>query len=207
VGQYSPVGEDLETVVDEDLRSEAAWDRFSNSPNPRARDGVAPVVVLDVLAAALACAAALVVVAAVVEAFGSYGASLRDRAFIGSSDGASVVTAFLALAAIGVEFALGTAWTRRLGRFTLACGSVVSAVVVAGVAFRIGWLGLVHPNISASDFASVAELRAVQATGTWPVRVQAMLQAVAAGLLSGAALYVARRASARPATSEEPPRS
>jgi hypothetical protein len=181
------MNDELEPIVDE---VDQAWGRFSNGQE--ASGASRTVNPLEVLAAALAGAAAIAVIAAIVETFGFNGASIRDRAVVASLDGASIVTAGLALAAIGVVFALGIENRGRAGRWALTCGSVVSAVVIVGVVYRLGYIALVHPHVNASDFPSQAALRAEAATFDWPTRLQLMLVAAAAGLLAGAALYVAR---------------
>ena len=127
------VDDDLEPIVDDATE----WEQFSTGlASPR--EGTPRSSAFDVVAAMLAAAAVLLVAAAVAEVFGYHGASVRNRAFFVSLDGASVFTSAVALAAVGIELAIGEASRRALARFALATGFLVSCVVVAGAIYRLG---------------------------------------------------------------------
>jgi hypothetical protein len=192
------VNDVLEPIVDEGVEA-AAWEAWSGGPTPR-RVGATRWGAFDVLAGALAFAAAILPIAAIIETFRFDGVGVRDRAFIASLDGATVLTAALALAAVGVVFGVGT--ERRPGRWALVGSSIVSMVVMSGALYRAGYVVLVHPNANDSDVPNTAALRAAQATYSWPVRMQVLLVAVACAALACAALYVASRAVSSPAVDD-----
>lgn len=186
------MSEDLEPIVDDEADDETQWDRFARRLPIVGDDAASGPSPWDMLALALAAAAALLFLASIVQAFSFYGVSMRDRAFVASVDGSSALTAGLAFAAVVIAIAVGGPRKQRFGQWAVACASVTSVAVLAGAAYVVGYLALVHPHLAADDY-SVAMLRAAQAAASWPVRLEGMLRAAAAGVLAGAAIYVVRR--------------
>ena len=193
-GHYALVSDDLEPVDDDAVDDDTPWDRFAGGLPIDGDDAASVAFVWDVLALSLAAAAALLFLGSLVQAFSFFGVSMRDRAFVVSADGASALTAALALGAVVIETAVGDPWKRLLGRWGVACASVTSVAVLVSAVYAIGYLALVHPNVGSQDF-SVAMLRAAQAASSWSVRVEGMLRVAAAGVLAGAAIYLVRRAA------------
>ena len=187
------MSDDLEATVGDELDDEAQWGRFAGGLPTGGDHAASGAFAWDVLTLALAAAAALLFLGSIVQAFSFFGVSMRDRAFVASFDGASALTACLALAAVLIETVVGEPWKRRLARWGVACASVTSMAVLASAVYVVAYLALVHPHVGSQEF-SVAMLRAAQAAASWSVRLEGMLRAAAAGLLAGATIYVVRRA-------------
>ena len=187
------VDDDAESVLDLGDRDATDWERFSHGSLPGSGDRSPSPSVFDVLAAVIACAAALLLLAAIAQAFDFFGASVRVRVFVVAVDGGSALNAALALGAVIVTV-LGGEQGSPLRRWTMACAVSVSGFVLMSALYSIAYAAFAHPHID-NNF-SIAEVRAAQAAADWSIRIETMLVALAAGLLAAGAVYVARRAGA-----------
>ena len=203
IGQYALVTDDLEPIVEDEFDDETRWGRFASRLPIGGDEGASGASVWDILALALAAAAGLLFLASIVQAISFYGVSMRDRAAVASFDGASPLTAGLAVAAVAVETTLGEPWKRRLGQWGVVCASVTSVAVLTSAVYVVGYLALVHPHVGSPEF-SVAMLRAAQAASSWSVRLEGMLRAAAAALLAGSGIYIVRRAVPTPTPGSTP---
>jgi hypothetical protein len=199
IGHYACVGDNLDPTIGAGSEDVDKWERYaSGEPFPvdpddgglelRRRDPLAEL--WSVIALGLASAAALFLLAAVLESFQWSGVSLRDRLFLVATQGGSWPSALLVLAAASALLAGRGSNRPELGRWAVRCCAAVSLVILVSTGYAIAYLALAHPSGSSTDFGAVLVQSQIS---EWSERVGGMLEMGASGLLAGLALFVLRR--------------
>jgi hypothetical protein len=119
-----------------------------------------------------------------------------ERVFAASQSAAEPLIAAFALAAVGVEAALGAYWRRALARWAVRGGVGIAIATVVAALYAVGYLAVVHPSLVGIGVGQ-ATLRAFAATDDWSSRVEGILTAAAAAALATTAVYVAHRSDRR----------